>query len=130
MGSEMCIRDRREMFVKTTMIPRWRRFIDAALLSGKVSGEADNLYRVDYNAPVEDWIDPAKESAADEKNVKNGLESRESIARKRGRNPREIEKQYEREQAIFGATNPHNSSAPPNRNGRESGDGDDPNRNS
>ena len=88
-------------YVSRFELPKWRWFVAAAELAGVLRVPPDvrpeSIRRPVYTPSALPWIDPLRETRAWQMLVETGLESREHIARTRGRDPREIERQIERE---------------------------------
>lgn len=88
----------RNYFNNVQMIPTWKRFIDMIITSRlfvmPAGVDLRQLYRaVDIRGPGVPWIDPKKEIEADVLAVDNGFESRPGVIRKRGGNPRLVDKE-------------------------------------
>lgn len=81
--------------------PIYERFVRMAVLSGKIKvpKEVDKstLARAHFQGPAMPWIDPDKESKANERNNKAGYKTRSAIIRSRNENPIEVEEQLARE---------------------------------
>lgn len=77
--------------------PIWQAFVRSALFSGHVkiprSLNPDTLYDADYLGPSMPWIDPDKETKANERAVRSGHASDQQIIRKRGGNPETVRRQ-------------------------------------
>lgn len=90
-----------QQFAKIFKAPIYRRFLRMAILSGKIKVPAEvdekTLYRAHYQGPAMPWIDPDKESKANERNNKAGYNTRSAIIRSRNENPLEVEQQLARE---------------------------------
>ncbi len=86
--------------------PKWRRFVLAAELAGLVEippgVDRKSVFRPAYTAPALPWIDPLREVKAWQGLLDSELESREHIARLRGRDWREIRREVEREREAAG----------------------------
>ena len=89
------------MWVNRMERPKWNMWIDAVMLRELVSLPKDidmkSLYRPEFTPPSMPWIDPQKESEANANLVYAGLESREHVMRSRGRDPRSVWEQIEKE---------------------------------
>jgi lambda family phage portal protein len=81
--------------------PIFQQYIKVAIASGRHvvprDVDASTLYRAHFQGPAMPWIDPNKESQANERNVQAGFTSRSSIIRSRNQNPVEVTEQIERE---------------------------------
>ena len=81
--------------------PKWRRFVLAAELAGLIgippAVERKSVFLPAYTAPALPWIDPLREVKAWQALLESRLESREHIARLRGRDPRHVEREIDRE---------------------------------
>lgn len=90
-----------QQFAKIFKAPIYKRFLRMAILSGKIkvpaSVDESTLYRAHYQGPRMPWIDPDKESKANERNNKAGYTTRSAIIRSRNENPVEVEQQLSRE---------------------------------
>lgn len=90
-------------FVARAELPKWQKFIAAGRTAGVIrlpaSVDERSLLNPMYSPPALPWIDPLKEAKAWEALNAARLESREHIIRSRGRDPREVERQLEREHA-------------------------------
>ena len=88
-------------YVDRVEAPKWRWFVRAAELAGllRVPPEVrrESVLRPVYTPAALPWIDPMREVRAWQGLVESELESREHIARLRGRDPQEIERQIARE---------------------------------
>ena len=77
--------------------PVYRRFIDAARLSGllAVPGNVDltTIYAAEFRPPSLPWIDPLKEMNAHAVAVAQGFKSRPQVIRDLGGDPREVDAQ-------------------------------------
>jgi len=92
-------------YVQKIEVPKWKFFVQACQLAGLVNipstATERSIYYPDYTAAVIPWIDPAKEALAYKTMIEQQLESREWIARSRGRDIREIMKQQEAEKSFY-----------------------------
>ena len=89
--------------------PIWRDFIRAEILAGRINlsdVEPGSIFRCDFRAPALPWIDPQKEAKAWSELVASKLESRSEIMRQRGRDPRKVVEEMEKEQemGVFAST--------------------------
>lgn len=77
--------------------PIYKRFVRMAILSGRIDVPKDvdqnSIYKAHYQGPAMPWIDPDKESKANERNNRAGFNSRSAIIRSRNENPMEVEQQ-------------------------------------
>jgi lambda family phage portal protein len=79
--------------------PVWRRFVDAARLSGAVSMRSlrgvdlASVYAPELRAPALPWIDPKKEIEAHALAIERGLKSRQQSIRDLGGDPRTVDEQ-------------------------------------
>jgi len=87
----------RSYYHEKLLRPMWRRFIDAAVLAGRITVprnvNRDTIYNVELRGPAMPWIDPAKEVSADQMAVEAGFESRKGVIRKRGGDPDMVDAQ-------------------------------------
>ena len=89
--------------------PIWKDFIRAQILAGRINindVEPGSIFRCDFRAPALPWIDPQKEAKAWRELVDAKLESRSEIMRQRGRDPRKVIEELEKEQdeGVFAST--------------------------
>lgn len=81
--------------------PVYNGFLRMAIASGKLKiprdVDRDTLFRAHYQGPSMPWIDPQKESAANQSDNMAGYKSRSTIIRSRNENPIEVEEQLARE---------------------------------
>ena len=86
-----------QLFASQFNAPIYRRFLQVAILSGKIKVPSDvdmrTLYDADYRAPAMPWIDPDKEAKANERMEQAGYKSAQQIIRDRGQNPNDVRKQ-------------------------------------
>ncbi|ROT99077.1 phage portal protein [Histidinibacterium lentulum] len=98
-------RRRAEMLQKTLiegqfLAPLWRRWIEVEALAGRIeaTGAArDDFMAVRFVAPGWQWVDPAKEVAADVAAIEAGLKSREEVVAGRGRDIDELDAERARD---------------------------------
>ncbi|PCJ12483.1 MAG: phage portal protein [Gammaproteobacteria bacterium] len=83
--------------------PVFKNYVKMAILSGrhKVPSDVDTetLYRAHFQGPAMPWIDPDKESKANERNVQAGFASRSQVIRSRNQIPHEVDEQQETDNA-------------------------------
>jgi len=88
--------------LQNTFIAQWsRKFYRRAISLGIASGAIDVPFDVDtdtilnaiYICPVMPWIDPDKESKANERNIQMGVSTEAEVIRSRGKNPQELKRQ-------------------------------------
>ncbi len=88
------------LFVSQFSRPIYRRFVDAAIASGVVRLPRDidplTIYDADFRGPAMPWIDPDKESKANERLERAGYKSAQQIIRDRGGNPSDTMRQIKR----------------------------------
>lgn len=90
-------------FVSRFEEPKWRQFLDAAVIGEPVllrmMADADplSLQDCDWSRPAMPWVDPAKEMSGVEKEIDLGLTTKSAVMRSRGRDPREVMQQRARE---------------------------------
>lgn len=94
----------RDYFTERCVRPIWERFVDMAVLSGKLKLEGINYRRIslknaEFRGPSMPWIDPQKEITAEEKAVQAGFKSRAQVIRERGHNPAMVFDQIKKEAA-------------------------------
>ena len=80
--------------------PLWRRWIDTLSLSGAIPADPATLadYRaVRFVAPGWQWVDPAKEVAAEVAAITAGLKSREEVVAGRGRDIDDLDEERARD---------------------------------
>lgn len=77
--------------------PTWRRFVEMAIVSGRVRIPANvdrkTLYDADFRGPAMPWIDPDKEAKARERLERAGYKSAQQNIRDIGGNPEGVRKQ-------------------------------------
>ncbi len=82
--------------------PLWRRWIDTRALAGAIPSDPGALadYRaVRFVAPGWQWVDPAKEVAAEVAAITAGLKSREEVVAGRGRDIDDLDEERARDAA-------------------------------
>lgn len=83
--------------------PLWAGFVRACQLAGRLPStrgvDLSTLTRADYLPPAVPWIDPQKEATADRIQIEDGIESRHGIIRRRGGDPRRVDRERENDQA-------------------------------
>jgi lambda family phage portal protein len=82
--------------------PVWDGFVDAALASLAVNPrgvDMTTVYDASHTVPPMPWIDPLKESQANQIDENRGYKSRSRIIRERGLNPDQINQEIKRDQA-------------------------------
>lgn len=88
-------------FVAQSEVPKYRRFINSLRLSGLLSitpdVDEDTLFDAVYSQPAMPWIDPKKEADGWVSLLDAGLETKSSVIRQRGKDPRQVFKQLELE---------------------------------
>lgn len=92
----------RDHFIERCVRPIWERFVDMAVLSGKLNIPAGSinqrtLWNAGFQGPTMPWIDPQKEVTAEEKSVSAGFKSRSQVIRERGGNPQDVFEQIKQE---------------------------------
>lgn len=92
----------REYFIAAFLMPVYRNFIDAAILSGSIriprGVDLATVYDADWIAPPQSWIDPKKEIEADQLAVEAGFTTQADVIRKRtGRDPEIVKEQIKAE---------------------------------
>jgi lambda family phage portal protein len=78
------------MIVPQICTPVWRWFIDAALVSGKIT----EPIKADWTAPRVQQLDPVKETDAQVLKIKSGLATLSETIRETGREPEEFFEEY------------------------------------
>jgi lambda family phage portal protein len=77
--------------------PLYRRAIQLGIASGEIEVpldvDPDTIFNAVYLCPVMPWIDPDKESKANERNIKMGIATEAEVVRSRGKNPQELKRQ-------------------------------------
>ncbi len=82
----------RTIIVDQLLRPLWQRWIDAELLAGRLDAGTD-LYRVTFAPPGFDWVDPAKEVAAEVAAIEARLKSRAEVVAARGRDVTDLDEE-------------------------------------
>lgn len=84
-------------FIAQFAKPVWHRFVEMALLVIDVPNDVDRarLYEADFLAPQMPWIDPDKESRAQERWLKLKVKSPQQIIRASGQSPQNVLDQLE-----------------------------------
>jgi capsid protein len=54
------------------------------LLAGRISGEAEDLFAVEFITPAKPWVDPQKDASAEELALRLGLKSRRQAVAEQG----------------------------------------------
>lgn len=78
------------MMVPQLCAPVWKWFIDACLITGKLSA----AIRADWTAPRVQQLDPVKETTAQVERIKSGLATLSETIREDGRDPEEFFTEY------------------------------------
>ena len=80
--------------------PVWNRWIELALLSGKLSAPKDNetLKEVKWIPQGFDWVDPLKDQQAQQMAVRNGFKSRSEVVSELGYDVEEIDQEIAEDQ--------------------------------
>lgn len=90
-----------QMFVARYKRPVYEQFVRMAITSGRLQVPADvdmsTILRAHYQGPAMPWIDPDKESKANERNNRAGYRTRSAIIRSQNESPLEVEEQLARE---------------------------------
>jgi lambda family phage portal protein len=94
----------RDYFIERCVRPIWERFVDMAVLSGKLeipegSINPRTLWNAGFQGPTMPWIDPKKEGEAEQLAVSAGFKSRSQVIRERGGNPQDVFEQIKQERA-------------------------------
>lgn len=92
----------RDHFIERCVRPIWERFVDMAVLSGKLeiaegSINKRTLWNAGFQGPTMPWIDPKKEGEAEQLAVSAGFKSRSQVIRERGGNPQDVFEQIKQE---------------------------------
>lgn len=82
----------RTLIVDQLLRPLWRRWIDAEALAGRLTADPD-LHRVTFAPPGFDWVDPAKEVAAEVAAIEARLKSRAEVVAARGRDVADLDEE-------------------------------------
>ncbi len=90
-----------QQFASRFKRPIYERFVRMAVLTNKLNlpknVDRATLTKAHYQGPAMPWIDPKKESEANERNNRAGYNTRSAIIRSRNENPIEVEQQLSRE---------------------------------
>lgn len=86
----------RTLIVDQLLRPLWRRWIDAEVLAGRLSPDPA-LLDVQFASPGFDWVDPAKEVAAEVAAIEAGLKSRAEVIGARGRDLEDVDDEIARD---------------------------------
>jgi len=90
-----------QQFASRFKRPIYERFVRMAVLTNKLNLPSDvdrsTITKAHYQGPAMPWIDPKKESEANERNNRAGYNTRSAIIRSRNENPIEVEQQLSRE---------------------------------
>ncbi len=88
-------------FISKFTRPIYEQMLRMAVMSGRLAVPDDvdqsTLFRAHYQGPAMPWIDPDRESKANERNNRAGYQTRSAIIRSRNENPLEVEEQLQRE---------------------------------
>ena len=80
-----------DSFVGMITKPVFKKVIELGVLSGVIKIpkdlDLDTLYQAEYYGPKMPWIDPLKESRANQENVSAGFKSQQQVIRDNGGNP-------------------------------------------
>lgn len=106
-------------FIEEIVEPTVRRFIKMLTLARDFEIPSDvnpaSLLHLDFVTPAMPWVDPQKESTANEKNLAQVIDSPQRIIRRRGGNPQQILDQHEawlkelRDRKIITESPPHSA---------------------
>jgi capsid protein len=90
-----------QIFIGKWSRPFYRRALRLGIAAGLIEVPADvdqdTIFNAVYLCPVMPWIDPDKESKANERNIKMGIETEASVVRSKGKNPQEVKRQRMKE---------------------------------
>ena len=90
-----------EIFISKWSRKFYRRALQIGIATGRLNPPLDiderTIFNAVYIAPVMPWIDPDKETKANERQVKAGFNTEANIIRSKGLNPQEVKKQREQE---------------------------------
>ena len=95
-----------DVLVESLERPKWQKFVEAAVAARQIPPEIlsridrQTLYDAEFSRPAMPWIDPLKEAKAWGELVEKGFESRAAVIRSRGKDPRRVERQRAREEAL------------------------------
>ena len=92
----------RAYFISAFLMPVYRNFIDAAILSSALQiprgVDIATVYEADWIAPPQSWIDPKKEVEADQLAVEHGFTTQaDSIRKRTGQDPDIVKQQIQAE---------------------------------
>jgi capsid protein len=90
-----------QIFIGKWSRPFYRRALRLGIAAGLIEVPADidpdTIFNAVYLCPVMPWIDPEKESKANERNIKMGIETEAAVVRSKGKNPQEVKRQRMKE---------------------------------
>lgn len=90
-----------QIFISKWSRPFYRRALRLGIAAGIIEVPADvdpeSIFKAVYIGPVMPWIDPDKESKANERNVKALFATEAEVIRSRGKNPQEVKRQRAQE---------------------------------
>jgi lambda family phage portal protein len=92
-----------EYFVARCVRLVYEEFVKLAELAGALDfGRADRLtmFDAEYGGPAEEWVDPLQETQADELKIQARIESRQSVQRRRGLDPRRMDAELEADETL------------------------------
>lgn len=96
-------------FISQVARPVWQRFVTSAIAAGVVRQPRDldplTLDDASYQPPVIPWIDPLRESNANNAMLENYLTSPQTLIRQRGGNPDEVLNNWQQWKAKLAARN-------------------------
>lgn len=88
-------------FIAQWVRPIYRRYVQISLLTGRHVPPADvdirTVMLAYYQPPVMPWISPKDEAAGNREMVRGGFGTEAEVIRARGKNPKEVKRQRERE---------------------------------
>jgi lambda family phage portal protein len=88
-------------FIASWKMPVYKNYIRAAIASGRhvIPEEIDveTLFNAHYQGPSMPWIDPNKESQANERDLRMGVKSQSGIIRARNLNPTQLRDQIKQD---------------------------------
>jgi len=78
-------------------LPIWRRFVEAAVMTGQISAmryerEREEYLDVTIRPPAWPWIDPEKDIKGENQAVRSGFKSRAEVVYQRGEDPTEVDR--------------------------------------